>query len=170
MPFRSWICLSRELELVVAMSTTSANLPNVKDLTKQAPRSPRERIGGYAIMARMIDKGRASLNGTIGEYHFDCPLDNMLFGFKDIKGEDVRKVLESGRTDEQIFAWINANGLTKTPAEVQAWSEASEKVSFHNVPEKKEWFDGDCQRLGLDPAKASLFDLLEADDRASYAA
>ena len=39
-----------------------------KDLTKEAPRSPRTRLGDYALMARMIDKGRAALNGSVGEY------------------------------------------------------------------------------------------------------
>jgi hypothetical protein len=31
-------------------------MPIAKDLTKEAPRSPRTRIGDYALMARMIDK------------------------------------------------------------------------------------------------------------------
>ena len=53
-----------------------------KDLTKEPPRSPRIRVGGYAILGRTLDKCRALIAGNIGEYHFDCPLDNMLFGFK----------------------------------------------------------------------------------------
>jgi hypothetical protein len=40
------------------------------DLTKQAPRSPRVRLGGYAILPRMIDKGRAALAGMLGEYNY----------------------------------------------------------------------------------------------------
>src|SRR5882724_8082279 len=47
-----------------------------KHLTKEAPRSPRIRVGGYAILGRTIDKCRALVAGNIGEYHFDCPLDN----------------------------------------------------------------------------------------------
>jgi hypothetical protein len=53
-----------------------------KNLKKEPPRSPRIRVGGYAILGRTIDKCRALVAGNIGEYHFDCPLDNMLFGFK----------------------------------------------------------------------------------------
>jgi Domain of unknown function (DUF5069) len=56
-----------------------------KDLTKEAPRSPRTRLGDYALMARMIDKGRATLNGTLGEYHYACPLDQMLFTYKGVQ-------------------------------------------------------------------------------------
>ena len=61
-----------------------------KDLIKEAPRSPRIRVGGYAILGRTLDKCRALVAGNIGEYHFDCPLDNMLFGFKGVKGDDFK--------------------------------------------------------------------------------
>jgi hypothetical protein len=40
---------------------------------------------------------------------------------------------------------------------------------MHGDPEKGSWFDGESQKLGLDPAKTSTFDWLEADDRASFA-
>ena len=39
-----------------------------KDLTKEAPRSLCQRVKGYAVLARMADKGRATINGTMGEY------------------------------------------------------------------------------------------------------
>ncbi len=55
-----------------------------KDLTKEPPRSPRERIGGYAMLCRTIDKCRAHLAGQVGDYHFDCPLDKTLFGFESL--------------------------------------------------------------------------------------
>ncbi|NJR42809.1 MAG: DUF5069 domain-containing protein [Akkermansiaceae bacterium] len=40
-----------------------------KDLSKEAPTSPRIRVGGYAILARAADKGRADLAGICGGYH-----------------------------------------------------------------------------------------------------
>lgn len=52
---------------------------NAKDLSKEPPASPRVRTGGYAVLARMADKGRAEIAGTAGDYHFACPLDNCLF-------------------------------------------------------------------------------------------
>src|SRR5271169_1471043 len=102
------------------MSTSTAT-PS-KDLTKEAPSSPRTRVAGYAILARMADKGRATLAGKNGEYHFDCPLDNMLFGFKEVKGSDVKKLLEEGASDADIAGWLEEHGASKTPAEVKAWS------------------------------------------------
>jgi len=57
---------------------------NAKNLTQEPPRSPRVRLNGYLLAGRMIDKGRAHLNGTLGEYDFNCTLDNILFKFKRI--------------------------------------------------------------------------------------
>ena len=144
-----------------------------KDLTKEAPRSPRTRLGDYALMARMIDKGRATLNGTAGEYHFACPLDQMLFTYKGVRADDVKALLASGASDEQVLTWFNEHGASKTADETKTWSAGVESYNPHGDPEKRdpekrEWFDGECAALGLDPAKSSLFDFLETDDRVSF--
>src|SRR5271165_3254277 len=139
------------------------------NLTKQPPRSPRVRLGGYVILARTTDKCHALLEGTIGEYHFDCPLDNMLFGFKGITGDDFKAQVQSGASDEALVEWVNAHGTPKTPEEIKAWSDGMEATMPYNDPERSEWFAEQTKPLGLDPAKTSLFDWLEADDKASYA-
>src|SRR4030081_4162894 len=97
-----------------------------KDLTKEAPRSPRIRIGGYAILGRTIDKCRALVAGNIGEYHFDCPLDNMLFGFKGVKGDDFKAQIENGASDQQMVEWLDVHREKNTPHEKQGWSDAGE--------------------------------------------
>ncbi|MDP9292026.1 MAG: DUF5069 domain-containing protein [Verrucomicrobiota bacterium] len=139
-----------------------------KDLSKEAPRSPRQRISGYVILARTLDKCRADIAGKVGEYHFDCPLDNMLFGFKGVKGADFRTEVETGAGDDAMANWIEANGTEKSAQEVKEWSNEREKYSMYSDPEKREFFVAECQKLGLDPAKTTLFDWLEADDKASY--
>src|SRR5438445_13602432 len=93
-----------------------------KDLTREAPRSPRIGLGGYSILGRTIDKCRALVAGNIGEYHFDCPLDNMLFGFKGVKGEDFKAQIENGASDQQMAEWLVANGEKKTSEEIKHWS------------------------------------------------
>jgi len=113
-----------------------------KNLTQEPPRSPRIRLGGYLLAARMIDKGRAHLNGMLGEYHFNCTLDNILFKFKGITGEEVEMFLTSGASDEQIVEWIHHNGTPRTDEEVTSWSD-----------------------LVL-AEKSAFFDFLESDDRA----
>ena len=143
-------------------------MTTAKDLTKEAPRSPRNRIGDYALMARMIDKGRAALNGTAGEYHFACPLDQMLCTYKGVQADDVKALLASGASDEQVLAWFDEHGAAKSADETKNWSAGVEAYSPHGDPEKREWFDGECANLGLNPEKATLFDYLETDDRVSF--
>ncbi len=138
-----------------------------KDLSKAAPRSPHVTIGGYVILARTIDKCRASLWGNLGDYHFDCPLDNQLFGFKEIKGADFKAFVAEGKTDEEILAWVTSHGLIKTPDEVTAWSETAATNNYSDEPNKKGWLEGENTRLGLDK-DATLFQMLDADDAASF--
>src|SRR5580700_3041455 len=97
-----------------------------RDLTKQAPHSPRERIAGFVIASRAVDKCRASLAGTLGEYHFDCPLDNMLFSFKGITGEQFKTAVKASTTYEDVGVWLQSHGATKTPGEIKTWSDEME--------------------------------------------
>lgn len=136
-----------------------------KDLTKEAPRSPKTRVGGYVILARTYDKCRADLWGNLGEYHFDCPLDNMLFGFKNVKGDDFKAEVEKGASDEEMAQWLDQNGDKKTPEEVAEWSDSMLRVNPYENPEKREWYVENVTPLGLDPKTTPLFDWLEADDK-----
>jgi hypothetical protein len=146
------------------MSTTNTST----DLTKQPPRSPRERLGGYALMARMIDKGRADLQGNVGEYHYACPLDQMLFEFKGVQGDEVKKLLASGATDEEVVTWFGSHGTTKKTEEIKAWSEGVVGYRPYDDPEKKDWFADECAKVGLKPETSTLADFLDADDAASF--
>src|SRR3954453_23522547 len=151
-----------------ALNSLMNNKVTGKDLTKEAPRSPRLRVGGYAILARTLDKCRAFLGVNIGEYHFDCPLDNMLFGFKGVKGDDFKAEVEKGASVEEMARWLDSHGEKKTPDEVKAWSDGVEASNPYNNPEKRDWFVEQVSAYNLDPAKTTLFDWLEVDDKASY--
>ena len=122
------------------------------DLSKQAPHSPRERIDGFAIACRAVDKCRASLAGTLGEYHYDCPLDNRLFGFKGINGAQFQAAVQRAKTYDEVGAWLIANGTAKSPPEIEDWSEDMESASPMKDPAKRDHFIESCHRLGLDPA------------------
>lgn len=143
---------------------------NAPDLSKNAPRGPRERLGGYVILARAIDKCRADLAGTIGDFHTNCPLDRILFDWKGTDYDAFRALVASGADDAALVAFINGTGIPKTEAAVEEWSAQTERVSLHGDPEKGEWFDSECKAVGLDPETATLFDYLEADDRKSFGA
>jgi Domain of unknown function (DUF5069) len=139
-----------------------------KNLTKEPPRSPRYRLSNYALMARMIDKGRADLQGNVGEYHFACPLDQMLFEFKGVNADEVKKLLASDAADEQVVSWFDSHGTPRTTEEIKTWSNGVEGYRPYDDPEKRDWFSDECAKLGLKPERSTLVDYLEADDAVSF--
>ncbi len=99
-----------------------SHTPSAKDLTKEFPASPRTTLGGYVLAARTLDKCRAVLAGTGGEYHFDCPLDNIFFGFAEIKGDDFKAVVASGASDAEVGEWITKNAKPRERIEIIKWN------------------------------------------------
>lgn len=96
--------------------------PSAPDLSRTYPRSPRETLGGYVVAARTLDKCRAEVAGTLGEYHFDCPLDNLLFDFTGITADQLREKVSSGATDEEIGNWLRDTSKVKEQREVIKWN------------------------------------------------
>ena len=93
------------------------------DLTQRPPRSARVRLGGYAILPRMLDKGRAVIAGKQGEFKYACPLDQEFLNFVGIDPDKLREQLKAGKGDSEILEWINANAAKKRePHEIEAWS------------------------------------------------
>ena len=141
---------------------------NAKDLSKEPPRSLLVRMGGYPILARTVDKGRALLNGTIGQYEYNCGLDQMLFGFKGLDHEEVKRFLATGASDEEVLDWLNSHGTPKTIAEIQEFSNSVEKFRPFDYPELRELFRKTYDSLGLDPKISTVADYLDTDDRVSF--
>ncbi|MDB6015675.1 MAG: hypothetical protein JWR19_164 [Pedosphaera sp.] len=139
-----------------------------RDLTRQAPHSPRERIGGFVIAARAVDKCRACMAGTLGEYHYNSRLDHMLFNFKGITASAFQIAVATAKTYEEVGAWLLANGTPKSPDEIKAWSDSIEASNPMKSSEWRDAFFKGCQRLGFEPEDTTTFDWLEADDRTSF--
>ena len=57
------------------------------DLTQDYPRSPRALFAGYVIVGRILDKCRAFLNGTAGEYEYNYGMDRVFFEFAGIDAD-----------------------------------------------------------------------------------
>jgi hypothetical protein len=138
-----------------------------KNLTREAPRSPKVILGGFVILARAIDKCRAVLAGTEGGYEFNCELDNFLFRFKGILGKDLKKYIAQGHTDDEIVTWVVSQGTKRSQTEIDAWSTMMMNYDYSDNQENKEWLEGENEKLGL-PKSGFLFDYLEADDKASF--
>ena len=92
------------------------------DLTKDFPRSPRDLMGGFVVGARALDKCRAVLAGSNGDYHFDCPLDRTFFDFAGIDSQAFSDFVGTGADDQAVDQWIRENTTIKDPTEVAVWN------------------------------------------------
>lgn len=139
------------------------------DLNQRPPRSPRLRLGGFVILPRALDKGRAKLAGTIGEYHFNCPLDKRFLSFVRIDGEALLAELATGKGDGEILAWILEHaGHKPTPWEIAQWS-AHQEASGPDTLQAKERFTKQLAEQA--PARNDIhtgFDRLDLDDYLTF--
>ncbi len=139
------------------------------DLTQRPPRSPRVRLGGFVLLPRMIDKGRAVLAGKQGEYKYACPLDQQFLDFAGIDPEALKQQLASGKSDGEVLAWVLANSTTKPgTAEIAAWSTHQEQRGPSDVEGRKYFNDLHAQIAPHRDDVASWFDLLDLDDYISF--
>ena len=110
------------------MTTKNENLEKVKLLardlrdSKEYPRSPRTTLGGYVLAARAVDKCRAVLAGVQGEFHSNCPLDQIWLKFAEIDYDAFRAFVATGATDDEIGSWIGKHARKRPRAEVIAWN------------------------------------------------
>jgi hypothetical protein len=142
------------------------------DLTQRPPRSPRVRLAGYVLLARILDKGRALLAGKLGDYRFNGKgMDRHFYQFTGISAEALLAELATGKGDGEIILWVQeqAGKTVRGPWEVNAWSDFIEK----RTP------DGDVETL-TDFAELvgkfsatredvhTWFDFLDLDDHCTF--
>jgi hypothetical protein len=140
------------------------------DLTKRPPRSPRLRLGGYALLPRMLDKGRAEIAGTSGEYHYNCPLDQRILNFLGLDADALREQLATGKGDGEILQWIGENARHKrAPWEIEQWSDYQQRRGPDSDAETLQIF---AEMVGaLTKTREDIkgwLDLLDLDDYVSF--
>ena len=119
------------------------NTDSAPDLNQSYPRSPRETLGGYVLAARTLAKCRAAIAGTLGEYHFDCPLDNLLFDFTGISADAFRAKVESGVSDEEFGEWLASTSQVQDKRAVIQWNNDLRFKRLSEMPiELQEFLEG----------------------------
>jgi len=74
------------------------------DLTQRPPRSFHVRLGGFVILPRMLDKGRATLAKKNGEYKYNSGTDQHLVRFLGFDPKALLKELAKGKGDGESSA------------------------------------------------------------------
>lgn len=140
------------------------------DLTRRAPRSLRIRLGGYAILPRLLDKCRAAIVGTLGEYHTNCPLDAQFLEFTGIDYAELKAELAQGRTDSEVLAWIAAHSHPRrTKWEIETWSAYQDGRGPDSDPGTIKFFTSTLEKLSTTRTDIHAWaDLLDLDDHVSF--
>ena len=140
------------------------------NLTQRPPRSFRVRLGNYVALARMLDKGRATLARKNGEYIYNSPTDQRLVQFLGFDPKALLKKLASGKGDGEILKWVQAHSKTpRSPWEIEAWSAFMDKRAPDSDAEKLAFFAEYLGRLSKTREDLkTLFEFGELDDYVSF--
>ena len=134
------------------------------NLAAHPPRSPRTRLGGFVILPRILDKGRAEIAGTAGEYHYNCPIDRHWFDFAGIDAAAMKAELASGRSDGEMLEWVAENSTSlRTPWEIAQWSVFHERRGPDDA-DSRQFFTSSLEGAEHRDDIATWFDLLDLDD------
>ena len=141
------------------------------DLTQRPPRSPRLRLGGYALLPRILDKARAANAGKLGEFRYNGRgMDRHFFNFTGLDHEALQAEVAKGGGDGELLAWVILNAKhARQPWEIAAWSAYHE----NRTP------DSDAETLADFAAAVAVFtttredirtwfDLLDLDDHGTF--
>jgi hypothetical protein len=140
------------------------------DLTQRPPRSFRVRLGNYVILARMLDKGRATLAGKYGEYIYNSPTDQQLVQFLGFDADALLKELATGKGDGEMLEWVEAHSKTpRSSWEIEAWSAFMDKRAPDSDAETLAFFAEYLGRLSKTREDVkTLFEFGELDDYVSF--
>jgi len=147
-------------------SAVNYSAPN---LTLHPPRSPRTRLGGYVHLPRLIDKARAVVAGTNGDFHYNCPIDQRFLAYTGLNPDALFAEIKAGKSDSEILAYVTANSQPKRhAAEIAAWSAWFEQLT-PTPPDTRAFFN-DVHRKNAAQREdiGTWFDWLELDDYVTF--
>jgi Domain of unknown function (DUF5069) len=95
-------------------------------------RSPRESLGGYILLPRLIDKVRLHARGELPQPYVanllgtGITLDGRFLAFTGLIAEALRDAILSSPSDDEVLAWVQQHARPTTPSDQQAWAKEIE--------------------------------------------
>jgi hypothetical protein len=117
----------------------------------------------------MLDKGRATLMGKAGDYHYNCPLDQRFARFVGIDALQLKKQLAQGKGDGKILDWIHAHAkIKRSEVEIAAWSALQEQRVPTDLESRKYFSKIQADAAPKREDIGTWFDLLDVDDFVTF--
>lgn len=140
------------------------------DLSHRAPRSPFCRdVAGIYGAARMSDKARAAKANRLGDYIYNCPIDQAVLDFLGFSSDAFREAAYRHLNDLELGAWV-LEKTVRTRNEIPAFN-AHLRQAGPDTAEKRESFRKAVEAIA--PGRADItahFDRLDLDDEHSFGA
>lgn len=134
------------------------------DLTKVYPRSVGEKVHGVVQIARTIDKAKATADGNVGEYHYNCGMDQAVFEFLGTDHEALLNVVKAAKSDADIDAFVKTLADKKSPEETERWNR--EWLTKKPEGESLEYFLNLRKEIAPDRTDVTSWpDLLDIDEK-----
>jgi len=135
------------------------------DLTKGPPRSPYEKLGGIVFLPRSIDKVRAHIAGTAGEYKAMTGYSEQLFDFLDLSPQKFQTIVRSNLDDASVLAAIQQY----SPRITSAITAFNQRATNYPSPEdeagwERHWELLEAAGQGHRNDIKMMFDRLDLDD------
>jgi Domain of unknown function (DUF5069) len=141
------------------------------DLTKDVPRSVKDKsLEGIVMLARTTDKARAHAAGTVGEYHFNCGMDQKVLEFVGIDHEAFEK-LAAANDDKKLAELLRAKYLNKKSAnETAAFNADYLKLSPEPGSDSYKYFVDLRNKIAPDRTDVTTWaDMLDLDEHRDVA-
>lgn len=138
-----------------------------KDLSTEFPRSPRDVFAGFVVAGRALDKCRAVVAETNGEYHFGCPLDNTFFEFAGIAADDFKAAVAEGKDDSEMAAWLKEKTASISREDVIGWNNKMRDTHISDMPIELQVFLEDYIPQYLPPGRPVYhwFDVYDIEEK-----
>jgi Domain of unknown function (DUF5069) len=135
--------------------------------TTAFPRSVHEKYLGIVQLARTIDKAKMVANGTIGEYVYDCPMDQALFTEFGIDGKKLSSVVsdvaKNASHGPAIEAYVKPLVQKKTQLELERFN--NQTLSQKPTGESLTTFETLRAKIAPDRTDVTTWpDLLDLDE------
>jgi hypothetical protein len=133
-------------------------------------RSPREALGGYVILPRLIEKVRLHAQGRLpAEYHLqllgpELTLDGRFLAFTGVDREALRAAILAAPDDAAVLAWVERHAAAHTDEEKRAWAEAIDayRPDVERAQRRARRYPEVAARF--DVGAISVFDLIDLDE------
>ena len=106
-------------------------------------------LGGYVWLPRVIDKARAKLGDSLGEYIYNCGSDQFFFAFTGLSADAFLEAVRTSPDDATVYAWFRKTAASHSDAEVRAFN-TNFAARGPDTPGARTWFqaiDADEKRL-----------------------